>query len=143
MDDEKLNEKQEMAIELALTGMSDGEIAREIKISRQWVNTWRNHDTIFIDALEERRRALREAHQDSINGLVKKAIEVLKNAMEDEDPKTRLQAARLVLSTAALKDSMKGENQPSEGEMILKELAEAFGEASKELGYSDPTERRV
>ena len=48
MDEEKLNEKQEMAIELALTGMSDGEIAKRVKVSRQWVNTWRNHSTVFI-----------------------------------------------------------------------------------------------
>ncbi len=139
MDDEKLNEKQVLAVELALTGMSDGEIASRIRVSRQWVNTWRNHDTLFIDALEARRRALREKHQDSINGLVEKAIETLKNALDDEDPKTRLQAAKLVLSTAGLKESMRKENQPSGKEAFLKELTEAFGEVSKELGYSDPT----
>jgi transposase len=138
MDEEKLNEKQEMAIELALTGMSDGEIARKIKVSRQWVNTWRNHNTVFIDALEERRRTLRERHQDSVIGLVEKAIEVMKNALDDEDPKIRLQAVKLVLNTAALKDSMKEKKEPNEREAVLRELAEALGWAGKELGYTEP-----
>jgi transposase len=140
VDNEKLNEKQEMAIELALTGMSDGEIAKRVKVSRQWVNTWRNHNTVFIDALEERRRTLRERHKDAIGGLVEKAIEVIKEALEDPNPNVRLQAAKLALGTAALKDSMKEKTEPSEKEAFLKELAEAFDVARKELGYKDPTE---
>ena len=138
MDEEKLNEKQEMAIELALTGMSDGEIAKRVKVSRQWVNTWRNHNTVFIEALAERRRTLRERHQDGVIGLVEKAIEVIKAALEDGDPKVRLQAAKLVLSTAALKDSMKEKQEPSEKDAFLKELAEALGWAGKELGFTEP-----
>ncbi len=127
-----------MAIELALTGMSDGEIARRVKVSRQWVNTWRNHNTVFIDALEERRRMLRERNKDAVSGLVERAIEVLRSALEDADPKIRLQAVKLVLSTAALKDSMKEKQEPNEREAILKELAEAMDFASKELGYTEP-----
>ena len=137
-----INGKQEKALELMLRGKNDVEVAKTIGVTRQTISNWRHHDMVFIDTLGEARRALREKHQDSIIGLVEKAIEVLKNAMEDEDPKARFQAARLVLSTAALKDSMKGENQPSEGEMILKQLAEAFGEASKELGYTEPGANR-
>jgi transposase len=138
MDEEKLNEKQEMAIELALTGMSDSEIARRIKVSRQWVNAWRNHNTVFIDALEERRKTLRERYKDNINGLVEKAIDVMKNALDDEDPKIRLQAVKLVLTTAALKDSMKEKKEVNEVEESLRQLAEAMGMAGKELGYTEP-----
>ena len=139
-EEEKLNEKQEMAIELALTGMSDGEIAKRVKVSRQWVNTWRNHNTVFIDALEERRRTLRERNKDALGGLVERAIEVVKDALEDADPKIRLQAVKLVFSSAALKDSMREKNEPNEREELLKELGEAFGFASKKMGYKDPTE---
>jgi transcriptional regulator with XRE-family HTH domain len=138
MDEEKLNQKQEMAIELALTGMSDSEIARRIKVSRQWVNAWRNHNTVFIDALEERRKTLRERYKDNINGLVEKAIDVMKNALDDEDPKIRLQAVKLVLNTAALKDSMKEKKEVNEVEESLRQLAEAMGMAGKELGYTEP-----
>ncbi len=52
-----------------------------------------------------------------------------------------LQTASIVTSTAALKDSMKEKQEPNEREAILKELAEAFGIASKELGYKDPTQQ--
>ena len=142
MDEDKLNEKQEMAIELALTGMSDGEIAKRIKVSRQWVNGWRNHNTVFIDALEERRRTLRERNQDSVIGLVEKAVEVVKNALEDADPKIRLQAAKLVLNTAALKDSMKEKPEVNEVEESLRKLGEAMGFASRELGYTEPGKKQ-
>ncbi len=141
VDEEKLNEKQELAIELALTGMSDGEIAKRVKVSRQWVNTWRNHNTVFIDALAERRRTLRERHQDSIIGLVDKAIEVMRAALDDADPRVRLQAAKLVLSMADLKEGMKEKQEPDGREALLNELAAAFGVAAKELGFRDPTNR--
>jgi len=137
-EEEKLNEKQELAIELALTGMSDGEIAKRVKVSRQWVNTWRNHNTVFIDALEERRRTLRERHKDAIGGLVERAIEVLHSALEDADPRVRLQAVKLVLSTAALKDNMKEIKGPNDKEAFLRELGEAMGWAGKELGFTEP-----
>lgn len=48
---DKLNEKQENAIELILQGMNDSQVAAQVGVSRQWVNTWRNHDEAFIQAL--------------------------------------------------------------------------------------------
>ena len=138
MAEERLSEKQEMAIELVLTGMSDGEIATQVKVSRQWVNKWRNQNSVFIDALEERRRVLRERQRDSINGLVEKAIAVLAEAMDGDDIKARMAAARLVLDLAGLKEHAKQEKGASDGEQLLKQLAEAFGVVSKELGYPNP-----
>jgi vacuolar-type H+-ATPase subunit H len=123
---EILNEKQELAIELALSGLSDGEIASKIKVSRQMVNTWRNHDSLFIETLEIRRRNLREKHQDSLNALMEKAIEVLKNGLDDEDPKIRLQAAKQVLSMSGLKTAMKGEKQQTKDEIIEEFLTDCF-----------------
>ena len=133
-----INGKQEKALELVLRGMNDVEVAKEIGVTRQTVSNWRRYNTVFIETLADERKLLREKHQDSINGLVDKAIEVMKNALEDDDPKIRLQAAKLVLSTAALKDSMKEKQEPNEKDALLKELAEAFGFASKELGFTDP-----
>ena len=133
-----LDGKQEKALLLVLKGMNDVAVGKAVGVTRQTVSNWRHYDRVFIDMLDEQRRALREKHQDSLNGLVEKAIEVLKAAMEDDDPKTRLQAAKLVLNTAALKDSMKAGKPESEGELILKQLMEAMGEVSKELGYREP-----
>jgi hypothetical protein len=93
---------------------------------------------VFINTLEKRGKTLRERHKDAVSGLVEKAIEVMKNALDDADPKIRLQAAKLVLNTAALKDSMKEKKEPNEREAVLRELAEALGMAGKELGYTEP-----
>ena len=133
-----LNRKQEKALEIMLQGKNDVEVAECIGVTRQTIRNWRNNDAVFIITLEAQRKALREKHQDRIYGLVEKAIEVMSAALEDEDPKIRLQAAKTVLSTAALKDSLKRQQEPSEGDQTLKELVKAFGVISKELGYSDP-----
>ena len=134
-----INGKQEKALELILRGINHVEVAKAIGVTRQTVSNWRHYNTVFIETLSNERKLLREKHQDSINGLVEKAIDVMKNALDDEDPKIRLQAVKLVLSTAALKDSMKEKNEPNEREAFLKELGEAFGFASKKMGYKDPT----
>jgi hypothetical protein len=133
-----INGKQEKALELMLRGINDNEVAKTIGVTRQTISNWRHHDTVFIDTFEEARRALREKHRDSINGLVDKAIGVLEKAMEDEDPKTRVQAAKLVLSMAGLKESMKEGNPQNDKEKFLEELAKAFGVAARDLGYTDP-----
>jgi predicted transcriptional regulator len=133
-----INGKQEKALELVLRGLNDVEVAKKIGVTRQTVSNWRHYNTVFIETLSDERKLLREKHQDRINGLVEKAIDVMTNALDDEDPKIRLQAVKLVLSTAALKDSMKEKNEPSEKNALLKELGEALGWAGKELGYTEP-----
>lgn len=133
-----INGKQEKALELVLRGMNDVEVAKAIGVTRQTVNNWRRFNTAFIETLTDERKLLREKHQDSINGLVEKAIEVMKNALDDEDPKIRLQAVKLVLNSAVLKDSLKEKPEVNEVEESLRRLAEAMGFASKELGYTEP-----
>ena len=130
--------KQEKALELVLRGMNDVEVARKIGVTRQTISNWRHRDTVFIDTLAEQRRVLREEHQDSINRLVEKAIEVLKTAMEDEDPKTRLQAAKLVLSMAELKESKKGEKQQSKDEIIREYVTGVLEAVTKNIGVRPP-----
>jgi hypothetical protein len=49
-----------------------------------------------------------------------------------------LQAAKLALNTAALKDSMNNENPQSEKEKFLEELGLAFGVEAKDLGFTKP-----
>ena len=134
-----INGKQEKALELMLRGVKDVEVAKTIGVTRQTISNWRHYDSVFIDTLAEARRELREKHRDSINGLVDKALEVVRNAMDDEDTKTRLQAAKLVLSMAGLNGGVKGEKQPSERELFIAELGASLGKVSKELGYTDPS----
>ena len=77
-DQKSLSEKQEQALELAMSGKTDVEIARRVGVSRQWVNTWRNQDRIFMDALAERREELRARYMDRICLLMDRAMYVLK-----------------------------------------------------------------
>ena len=76
-----LSSKQEMALELVICGMNDGDIAKRAGISRQTVNTWRNHDENFRMLLAERREAARERHRDELSGLVSEAIGVMREAI--------------------------------------------------------------
>lgn len=114
-----LNDKQELAIDLVLVGKSDGEIAKQVGVSRQTINTWRNQDEDFRVELAKRRRALRERHQDELSGLVSEAIEVMREAMRESDMFTRLRAAQTVLRTAGLQAEMKKEEPLSKEEIIF------------------------
>lgn len=135
MDEKKLNEKKELAVELAVRGMTDGEIAKQVGVSRQWVNTWRNHDEEFIYALAGRRRALRERHQDSLNELIDKAIGIVKGALEEGDEKTKLQAAMYVLKISGLQGYLKEGKQPSRAEMEKELIENTLFQVVKEMGF--------
>lgn len=102
-DSNELSNKQELAVQLAVKGLTDVEIARRVGVSRQIVNTWRNHDSDFMYELALRREALRVKHQDSLNQLIEKAIEVIRKALEEGDEKTKLQAAMYVLRISGVK----------------------------------------
>jgi FixJ family two-component response regulator len=67
MDEKSLTQKQERALEMVVRGCSDVEVARKVGVSRQIINSWRNHDTGFQYELEVRRQAVREKHQDKMN----------------------------------------------------------------------------
>jgi len=136
-----MNAKQEKALELALAGMSDGEIARRVKVARQTVNEWRNQNEAFREALAARRQALRERHMDALNELAGEAIAAAREALRSPNENTRLKAAALVLRFSGLQGGMKGDRQADGGRAeFLRELGSAIGEVAWELGFRDPTE---
>ena len=55
-----LSVKQELALELILCGINDGDIAKRAGVSCQTINTWRNHNQIFRMLLACRREVARE-----------------------------------------------------------------------------------
>ena len=137
----ELEAKQEKALELALAGMSDVEIARRVKVSRQWVNHWRNQDEAFREELALRRQALRERHMDALTELSGEAIAAAREALRSPNENTRLKAAALVLRFSGLQGGMKGEKPADGGRAeFLRELGSAIGEVAWELGFRDPTE---
>ncbi|HEY60577.1 MAG TPA: hypothetical protein G4N92_07850 [Anaerolineae bacterium] len=103
----ELSDKQEMALELVITGMTDREIVKRVGASRQWVNTWRNQDAEFMYALQLRRQILREKHMDSLSQLIKISIDVMRAALKEGDPQMKMKAAMYMLKISGLKGFMK------------------------------------
>ena len=104
MDDHNngLSDKQEMALELVMSGMTDGEVAKRVGVSRQWVNRWRNRDGDFMEALETRRQMMREHHMNRLSQLMDQAIAILGEALEAGDEGTKLKTAMYVLKISGL-----------------------------------------
>ena len=129
-----LSVKQELALELILCGMNDGEIAKRAGVSRQTINTWRNHNEDFRMLLAGRREAALERHQGELSGLVSEAIGVMREAMREGDMLTRLWTAHAVLCMLGLQTATQTENQPSQEEIINGFLSDMIRKVAQEKG---------
>jgi len=138
MNKRSLNAKQELAIDLVMVGLSDGEAAKQVGVSRQCINKWRNQDEDFRALLAERRKELRERHRDELYGLVSEAIGVMREAMQEGEIPTRLRAAQAVLRMSGMPATMQTENPPSKEEIIKEFIIEGFAKVAKEKGLYDP-----
>jgi hypothetical protein len=99
----QLSQQQENAVDLLLQGKNDGEVAEAVGVTRQTVNTWKNHDAAFIATLNTRRKDLWEAQASRLRGLVGKAVDVLEETLGYKgDPKVRQAAAVHILRTVGL-----------------------------------------
>ena len=132
-----LSGKQEMALELVMCGINDGDIAKRVGVSRQTINTWRNHDENFRMLLAERREAARERHRDELSGLVSEAIGVMREAIREGDLLTRLWAAHAVLRMWGLQTTVSSEKQPSGEEIINEFLSDMIRKVAQEKGIYD------
>ncbi len=122
-----LSVKQELALELILCGMNDGEIAKRAGVSRQTINTWRNHNENFRMLLAGRREAVRERHRDELSRLVSEAVRVMREAMRDDDMLTRLWAVQALLRMSGLQAAVQAEKLPSREDIIRDLFTEAIG----------------
>jgi DNA-binding CsgD family transcriptional regulator len=100
--DKTLQPEQERAIALILTGATDQAIADAVGVTRQTVNTWRNHNPEFIAALNQRRAVIWEGSIERLRGLAGAAIDALADALEDADPKQARAAAVHILKALGL-----------------------------------------
>ena len=98
----QLSPEQEQAIALILTGQTDQAIADAVGVTRQTVNTWRNHRPEFMAVLNQRRAVIWEGHTERLRGLVSGAIDTLGEAMQDDDPKEARAAAVHILKACGL-----------------------------------------
>ena len=135
MEEDKVNAKQARAVELVVKGMTDGEVAKKIGVSRQIVNTWRNHDAGFMYLVETRRQAIEEAHQDKLNSLIEKSLEIVGKALETGDEETKLKMAMYVLRMAGLRSGSGGNRQANRKESEKRLVERSLFEVVSEMGW--------
>ena len=98
----QLTPQQETAIDLILTGKNDREVAQTIGKSRSTVNTWRNHDPLFIATLNDRRQQVWGGQLNRLNNLVIEAVDVLQDGLHDSDIKVRIASAVHILKATGV-----------------------------------------
>lgn len=136
-----LNPKQQRALDLALQGLSDLQIARSLKVTRQTIYNWRSHNMAFAQALERQRDLLREYQMDRLNALLDDALQALRGSLHSENENTRLKAATLVLRAAGLQEQAKHDIKArNEQQNPMEWLSRAIGQVAQELGFKDPTQ---
>lgn len=80
-----LSDKQMLAVGLLVQGLSDGDVAEKVGVTRETVNRWRNGDDGFLVALNaERARVWQDAH-DRLRALVGDAVTVLEGSVRSAD----------------------------------------------------------
>ena len=96
MDDKRrLSEKQYLAIDLILQGLTDEEVASQIGVARQTVNKWKNKNTEFIIELNRRRQEIHDAAKDKLIRLASKAIDTLEQEVEKRNWKVALEILKM------------------------------------------------
>ena len=128
-----ISDKKEAALELVMSGLTDGEVAKRVGVGRQCVNQWRNQDAVFMYELEVRRQALREKHMDSLNQLVEQAIGVLREALKEGDLAMKLRAAMYVLKASGVAAQAKAGKAQTRQEMEISLISTIIGEVGKEI----------
>jgi len=98
----QLSLEQENAIDLLIQGQSDREVAEAVNVSRQTVNQWRNHDSVFMGELNARRQAVWGNQAERLRSLISQAVDVLSSDLSSEDVRLRQSAAVHILKAVGL-----------------------------------------
>ena len=102
-ENDRLSERQHLAIEMMLAGATLTAIAAKVGVSRQSVSTWRNQDPDFIAELKRRRLAQYSGIGDKLRALLDPAVDVLAEQLGDRYDHTRFRAATTLLRLANVK----------------------------------------
>jgi transposase-like protein len=140
LNDDELSQKQMIAIDLVVSGMPDGEVAKKLGLARQTINKWRNHDLDFKYILACRRLQIMESFRDKLTGMAERAIEILAKNMESADEKVQNQSAQIILRLSGLQGYMRPEKEVDRealnNQMERGALSQALAEVTKELGFT-------
>ena len=81
----ELTPQQEIAVEMMMDGKTDLEISQRLKMRRQTINEWRNHNLDFINELQTRRYQVWEKQRDKLSRAVDKAFDILIKNLDNKD----------------------------------------------------------
>lgn len=128
-----VNKKQEKALGLILEGEKDGEVGKRVRVSRETVNRWKNHDEEFRAELLARQAELWNEHRIELRCVYQRAIEILMEALNSPNENVRIRAALAVAKFPAIQAHLKPEKPAAEGGFsMLDILAEALDGLEKE-----------
>lgn len=116
----ELTPQQDQAVLLLATGATITEAAQKIAVDRSTVSRWHSRDPWFRHAVTEVRAELHRAAIDSMRGLVRDAVDVLKNELRGGDH--AWQVALAIVRPALPSLAVAPETVP-EGEAVVKDLA--------------------
>ena len=91
---------QQNAIDLLVTGKSDGEVAAAVGVSHQTVCGWRNYNPWFRAELTRRRNEIWRSSGDRLRALIPRALAVLEAELVCEFAIDPMKAALAVLKLA-------------------------------------------
>jgi transposase len=98
----QLSIEQQNAIDHLLQGKSDRAVAAEVGVSRTTVWEWRNHDPLFIAELNRERSELWMEARGRLKLMANRALDVLEQQLDGDDPKASLTAAKYILQGTKL-----------------------------------------
>jgi hypothetical protein len=101
LDEQELSETQWQCIEHLIAGKTKTAAAEAVGVARFTVTRWFQDET-FVAALNARRLDVQEANVERLRSLTERALAVFEDALDDPNPKVRLQAATQLLNAATL-----------------------------------------
>ena len=91
---QKLSTKQLIAVNLLLQGLTDQEVADRVRVRRETVNQWKNHNPYFQDELDRQRREVWGAIEDGLAYWAQKAVGVLGKKVEEGSLKAAIETLK-------------------------------------------------
>jgi hypothetical protein len=97
-----LPQRQQLALDLLLTGATDTSIAAAVGVTRRTVYTWRTADHLFSAHLQRRRQDLFDQNADRLRCMLSAALDTLDRQVKDPYNPTSHRAARTLLLLSRL-----------------------------------------
>ena len=94
-----LTSPQIRAIDLMLQGLSDAEVARQLRVDRTTVFRWRKSEN-FARQLDAQRQALLQQSTARLQTLLDPALDILQKQLQNSDPKIQVRAAAILVRMA-------------------------------------------